>query len=287
MISWLLVYVEQAFTTSSESIGVTFWYNMYGEDVGSLTVGIFTEGAWTNVFAKAGDLQSDTWFQAIVTSPTPFSAIRFKSSAGGGSKGDIAVDDVSTSACSPCPAGEFSLGGAATSCSSCLGGQYSPSGAGACLNTCPSGTYTASAAACEPCAAGTSLNATVSPGATLCTPCAAGSFAPLPEAAQCTICQAGQYQASTGQSSCTACDPSSYCPAGSTVEVAHAPSQVPTPPPTALCARGSVYAASSGSCELCAIGRYSNQSGPVWEACAECEAGRFNQAQASTSCAEW
>jgi len=78
-----------------------FWYHMYGDDIGTLSVEIIDQsGAATAVWSLSGQQQTDDedpWLSALV----PLTAyvgdtiqLRFISTYGGGFEGDIAIDDV-------------------------------------------------------------------------------------------------------------------------------------------------------------------------------------------------
>ncbi len=75
------------------------------------------------------------------------------------------------SACSSCPAGQYSAGGSVTSCTACPAGTYASGTGNASCNTCSAGTYSAAGAAvCTNCPTG----CTACTGANACTACASG-----------------------------------------------------------------------------------------------------------------
>jgi len=81
---------------------ISFWYFMYGNQMGSLYVDVFANGAWTNLWYRTGQQQiSNTrpWLNAVI----PLNAygnqtgiiLRFRAKRGSGIRSDIAVDYVS------------------------------------------------------------------------------------------------------------------------------------------------------------------------------------------------
>ena len=78
---------------------MTFYYHLYGSEIGSLYVDVF-DGAWHNgIWNISGQQQSsseDSYYQATVdlTGYTGLIKIRFRAVAAGGPRGDIAIDDI-------------------------------------------------------------------------------------------------------------------------------------------------------------------------------------------------
>jgi hypothetical protein len=75
-----------------------FWYNMYGSGIGTLDVEISTDGiTWNNVFTLSGN-QGTSWTEVILPLSSYVGStslqIRFIGTRGSGSRGDIAIDDV-------------------------------------------------------------------------------------------------------------------------------------------------------------------------------------------------
>ena len=98
-------------TTGLVSRLLTFWYHMYGEDVGELHVDVYAGGSWhlDAMPALSGDM-GDQWLPGIVdlsaySSPVQ---VRFRAITGDGFAGDLAIDDVqlcgSTGGDTPTPA---------------------------------------------------------------------------------------------------------------------------------------------------------------------------------------
>ena len=86
--------------TGDTTAGMTFWYHMYGNTVGTLLIDVFADGVWNlGVYSISGEQQtasSDDWRQAFVKM-VPFAGkevnIRFRALKGGPT-GDIAIDDI-------------------------------------------------------------------------------------------------------------------------------------------------------------------------------------------------
>ncbi|MBN1764491.1 MAG: cellulase family glycosylhydrolase [Sedimentisphaerales bacterium] len=78
---------------------LTFYYHMYGEDIGTLNVDVF-DGSWHNDIWNLSGQQhsssSDEYTQAIVDLSTYTGPIRirFRAVAAGGAYGDMAIDDI-------------------------------------------------------------------------------------------------------------------------------------------------------------------------------------------------
>ncbi|MDX5426726.1 MAG: T9SS type A sorting domain-containing protein [Bacteroidota bacterium] len=85
-------------------MGLEFYYHMYGQNIGTLTIDVDTGDAtpaWvTNYWSISGQRQQSSsapWTAAFV-SLEPFSGkyirLRFRGTKGGGDKGDLAIDDI-------------------------------------------------------------------------------------------------------------------------------------------------------------------------------------------------
>ncbi|XP_048242500.1 MAM and LDL-receptor class A domain-containing protein 2-like [Haliotis rufescens] len=88
------------YTQSGPNCQLTFWYNMYGANVGKLNVLVKTvQGGIVSLWSKTGN-QGQPWQQANLTigSRTKF-AILFEATRGNGYQGDIALDDISLNNC--------------------------------------------------------------------------------------------------------------------------------------------------------------------------------------------
>ena len=94
---------------------LSFWYHMYGADMGSLTVQVSTNNGSTwsgNQFSLSGD-QGNSWQQATVNLSSWVGntvQLRFQGTTGAGYRSDIALDDVqvTTTSGSSCPTVDFS-----------------------------------------------------------------------------------------------------------------------------------------------------------------------------------
>lgn len=92
-------YLESAFIEGS-SRTLTFFYHMYGTDMGTLNVDVFHDGSWSNgVWSLSGQQQTsngEAYTQATVNLGAYSGAIRlrFRGVAAGGYRGDMAIDDV-------------------------------------------------------------------------------------------------------------------------------------------------------------------------------------------------
>ncbi|XP_053397241.1 MAM and LDL-receptor class A domain-containing protein 1-like isoform X1 [Mercenaria mercenaria] len=76
---------------------LTFWYNMYGKDIGALNVYmILSGGNITLLLTKDENHGNNDWRKAVINNNAKDTyRIAFEGVRGDGSKGDIAVDDIS------------------------------------------------------------------------------------------------------------------------------------------------------------------------------------------------
>jgi len=85
---------------SGTSKTLAFSYHMYGKNIGSLIVDIFHENQWTtDVLTRSGQIQtsSSSGYKRVNVDLSHFTndiIIRFRAQASGGSKGDVAIDDI-------------------------------------------------------------------------------------------------------------------------------------------------------------------------------------------------
>ena len=211
------------------------------------------------------------------------------------------------SACTPCPAGTYSISTSASACLSCITGTYSgtigasspsvciscPTGtysettslssATLCLN-CPAGTYSgtigaSSVSVCYQCAAGTYSTGIAQTITSVCQACIAGTYSTAlggTAIAVCQSCSAGSYGASTGLSVCVLCSAGKYSPGiGSSLSST-----------CALCGPGS-YSPSSGLsvCNFCGTGTYSTAIGStVAGTCLSCGPGSYSPSSGLSIC---
>ena len=79
---------------------LTFYYHMYGSNIGTLYVDVYSGGSWTNgIWSKTGQQHTSgtvAYTQATVnlSAYTGTIKVRFRAVAAGGSKGDMAIDDI-------------------------------------------------------------------------------------------------------------------------------------------------------------------------------------------------
>ncbi|MCB0782323.1 MAG: hypothetical protein KDC03_22780, partial [Flavobacteriales bacterium] len=79
------------------SAQVSFWYHMWGADMGTLSLDVWAGGSWTNdVWTLSGD-QGNSWQQATV-SLSPYvggtARLRFRGTTGANFTSDMAIDDI-------------------------------------------------------------------------------------------------------------------------------------------------------------------------------------------------
>ncbi|XP_052230823.1 MAM and LDL-receptor class A domain-containing protein 1-like [Dreissena polymorpha] len=88
--------------TSSQGTCLSFWYNMFGPSIGTLNLYLQTSSNKTLFWSKSGT-QGDAWNQAqrTIVSNIDYQLI-FEGIVGSGYQGDIALDDVTTTA-GQCP----------------------------------------------------------------------------------------------------------------------------------------------------------------------------------------
>ena len=90
------------FTGATPLADISFWYHMYGSDMGTLELEVNPGGAgWTSIWSLTGQQQSassDPWIQAVVDISTYTSSglleVRFKATSAGTIQGDMALDDI-------------------------------------------------------------------------------------------------------------------------------------------------------------------------------------------------
>ena len=97
---------------------LSFFYHMYGEDMGTLNVDITQDNGlnWTNIWSQTGAVQSantDPWLEAVIdlTTYSGLIQIRFQGIAGPSFNSDMAIDDVAVreaSGCAPVTGVSFS-----------------------------------------------------------------------------------------------------------------------------------------------------------------------------------
>lgn len=79
---------------SSETDGyVSFYYNQYGLDQGTLHLEAYTGSSWTSLWSSTGN-QGTSWINITNKTFSGATAIRFRNVAAGGYRGDIALDNI-------------------------------------------------------------------------------------------------------------------------------------------------------------------------------------------------
>jgi hypothetical protein len=119
------------------------------------------------------------------------------------------------STCQSCPGGTYSADYSTTQCSSCSPGSYSISGESECF-ICPNGTYSTNITV--PCTACESGKFSSFAGSSYCLRCPMGFYSSQNEAdgtTSCSICPAGFFSDQQQSSSCTLCPANSHCDQGS------------------------------------------------------------------------
>ena len=92
-----IVYL-QSNAISDDGIGITFYYHMYGSEIGVLELESYDGSSWTSRWSKSGQQHASgatAWTQASVDmSAYTVTKLRFKYTADGGYYGDAALDDI-------------------------------------------------------------------------------------------------------------------------------------------------------------------------------------------------
>merc|ERR1711879_731162 len=78
---------------------LTFWYHMYGGQVGTLALECLSPGSttWQSLWTKTGQQQrsmNEAWQEAVVGIPQTCSRVHFKGTTGRSWQGDMAIDDI-------------------------------------------------------------------------------------------------------------------------------------------------------------------------------------------------
>jgi len=93
-------YPHKTFTLTSTMFNSTagsffsFWYNMYGRDMGTIKLETLGGGTWTNLWEKSGNL-NDKWIPASVPLPAGATTLRFSAKTARSYLSDFALDDLS------------------------------------------------------------------------------------------------------------------------------------------------------------------------------------------------
>lgn len=85
--------------TNIRAQNLSFYYHMFGSDMGTLSVEVYSDGIWFEVFSVSGQQQSshtESWKKAYVSLSKFVDEvhIRFIGKASGGYRGDMALDEI-------------------------------------------------------------------------------------------------------------------------------------------------------------------------------------------------
>ena len=85
---------------SASAKSMTFYYHMYGANMGTLAVQVRVGSTWQGVWSRSGQQQRQwrsSWAVASVAIPSVAEQVRFKGVRGGGSRTEMTVDAVEIS----------------------------------------------------------------------------------------------------------------------------------------------------------------------------------------------
>ncbi|GMH93508.1 hypothetical protein TL16_g12646 [Triparma laevis f. inornata] len=207
-----------------------------------------------------------------------------------------------TSCSLSCPAGKYSLSGAAT-CTNCPAGKYgriTELVTAECSGNCGQGKYSqAGSTECSDCPLGkyggptsTSTGQVTGLTSNTCTgPCPAGKYGDAVGLSACVDCESGKYQDATGSTSPTCsgpCPAGTYSPPGSTICSSclsghSGPSLSPSlvgytvPQCGGKCPAGKYSTEGSTECTQCTAGHYGESAGMTVNTCTgSCQLGRYS-----------
>jgi len=87
-------FLEQSFAPVQASFSLSFYYHMYGSNMGSLTLEAQSgTAAWQQLWTLAGD-QGDEWKVVSLLVPSGTTALRFYGRTGNSYRSDICIDDL-------------------------------------------------------------------------------------------------------------------------------------------------------------------------------------------------
>ncbi len=99
--------LQAAFDLSTVSdIGISFYYHMYGNTMGSLSLNVSTNNGstWSALWSKSGD-QGDQWYSAYIDLSgynNSLTLIQFSAVTGSSYRSDIAIDNIVVGRCPDC-----------------------------------------------------------------------------------------------------------------------------------------------------------------------------------------
>lgn len=97
--------------TGAAAPQLSFWYHMFGGNMGELHVDVYSNGSWDlDVFPTQIGNMGNVWRQGFVNL-APYSGqtvvVRFRGITGGGFEGDMAIDDISVTNATALPSADF------------------------------------------------------------------------------------------------------------------------------------------------------------------------------------
>ena len=99
-----ILYTDSIDISSLTNPELSFYYHMYGDDMGDLDIEIFDGTSYTNIFTLSGD-QGDQWYEQNlpINSTSNIVIFRLKGTIGGDYSGDIAIDNFEVRETPTCP----------------------------------------------------------------------------------------------------------------------------------------------------------------------------------------
>jgi YD repeat-containing protein len=91
------------YSTVENATSMSFYYHMYGADIGTLAVEVYANGSWRRIWNLSGQQHSSStasWskesinLDIIKSSLGSFNSVRFVAVASGGYRGDMAIDKI-------------------------------------------------------------------------------------------------------------------------------------------------------------------------------------------------
>lgn len=96
------ILMSDIYYQSGPSCQMSFWYDMYGKNVGALKVIVKTSSGQNLILKTLTGDQGPAWRQMNVSLPSYHQfSILFEAVQGNGYLGDVAIDDIKFSNCAP------------------------------------------------------------------------------------------------------------------------------------------------------------------------------------------